>query len=124
MPYRKTLFEMQKGKRMHATGTWKATKKEDLLIKSVGALFTLSVIAVLLSSFLHIKAILIPSIICCAVSFVGLFVAMFGIVFLKNREKPMEKHYYSVDYKYNGITDEQIDNGYEITKEEFYNIRK
>ena len=41
MNYRKTLFEIQKGRRMHASGTWKATKKEDLLIKSVGPLFKL-----------------------------------------------------------------------------------
>ena len=33
---------------------------------------------------------------------------MFGIVFLKSRKEPMEKHYYSVDYRYNGLTDEQI----------------
>ena len=124
MRYRKTLFEIQKGRRMHASGTWKATKKEDLLVKSVGLFFTLSVIAVLLSSFLKIKAVLIPSIICCAVSFVGMFAVMFGIVFLKSREKPMEKHYYSVDYKYNGIKDEESDNGYEISKEEFYDAAK
>ena len=77
-------------------------------------------IAVLLSSILRITAILIPSIICCAVSFVGMFVVMFGIIFLKSRKEPMEKHYYSVDYRYNGLTDEQTDNGYEISKEEFY----
>ena len=124
MRYRKTLFEIQKGRRMHASGTWKATKKEDLLVKSVGLFFTLSVIAVLLSSFLKIKAFLILSIICCAVSFVGMFAVMFGIVFLKSREKPMEKHYYSVDYRYNGLTDEQTDNGYEISKEEFYDAAK
>ena len=120
MSYKKTLFEFQKGRQMHAAGTWKATKKEDLIIKLVGLFFSLSVIAVLLSSILRITAILIPSIICCAVSFVGMFVVMFGIVFLKSRKEPMEKHYYSVDYRYNGLTDEQTDNGYEISKEEFY----
>ena len=120
MAYRKTLFEFRKGREMHAAGTWKATKKEDLIIKSAGLFFSLSVIAVLLSSILQIKAILIPAIICCAVFFVGMFAVMFGIVFLKARKEPMDKHYYSVDYRYNGIKDEQIDNGYEISKEEFY----
>ena len=124
MAYRKTLFEFRKGREMHASGTWKATKKEDLIIKSAGLFFSLSVIAVLLSSILQIKAILIPSIICCAVSFAGLFAVMFGIVFLKARKEPMDKHYYSVDYRYNGIKDEQIDNGYEISKEEFYDAAK
>ena len=39
MAYRKTLFETFKGKRMHAEGTWKTTKSEDLLIKGVAVFF-------------------------------------------------------------------------------------
>ena len=120
MTFRKTLFEMRKGKQMHASGSWKVTKNEDLIIKVIGLFFSVSVIAVLLSSFLKNTAILIPAIICLAVSFVGLFVVLFGLVYLKSRKEPMEKHYYSVDYKYNGISGEQIDNGREISKEEFF----
>lgn len=120
MAFRKTLFEMRKGSEMHASGSWKATKNEDLLIKVIGLVFSVSVIAVLLSSFLHITAVLIPSVICLAVSFAGLFVVMFGLVFIKSRKEPMEKHYYSVDHKYNGITGEPDDNTHEISKEEFF----
>ena len=120
MAYKKTLFEMQKGKQMQASGTWKATKAEDIAVKIVAAFFTVSVLAVLVSAFLGIKLILIPAIICLAVSFVGMFVVMFGIVFLKARKAPMEKHYYSVDYKYDGIKDELTDHGREISRDEFF----
>ena len=33
----------------------------------------------------------------------------------------MEEHYYSVDYKYNGITDKTEDRTQEISKDEFFN---
>ena len=120
MSYRKTLFEMKKGKQMHASGTWKTTKKEDLIIKATGLFFSVSVIAVLVSAFLHIEAILIPSILCLALSFAGMFIVLFGLVYLKSRKEPMEKQYYSVDYKYDGIKEESEDNGHEISQEEFY----
>ena len=58
--YQEAVKWFQKGRQMHAAGTWKATKKEDLIIKLAGLFFSLSVIAVLLSSILRITAILIP----------------------------------------------------------------
>ena len=119
MAYRKTLFEKRKGRHMEASGTWKATRQEDLLIKAVGLFFTVSVLAVLISSFFRISALLVPAIICLVISFIGMFAVMFGIVFLKARKEPMEKHYYADDYTYNGISRNASDNGREISREEF-----
>ena len=120
MAFRKTLYEMQKGKQMHMSGTWKATRTEDLIVKISGAFFAISVIALLLSSFLQIEVLFLPALICTIVSFIGMFVVMFGIVFLKAQKEPMAKHYYDVDYRYNGIKGESKDNTREISKNEFY----
>ena len=120
MKLRKTLYEMNKGKQMHEQGYYQATKTEDFLVKAVGLFFTLSVIMTLLSSFLDLNMILIPSVICLIVSFIGMFVVMFGIVFLKSRKEPLEKHYYDVDYRYDGVKGEVDDKSHEISKEEFF----
>ena len=98
----------------------KRRKKKISSLRRPVCFFSVSVIAVLVSAFLHIEAILIPSILCLALSFAGMFVVLFGLVYLKSRKEPMEKHYYSVDYKYDGIKDESEDNGHEISQEEFY----
>ena len=39
---------------------------------------------------------------------------------MKARKEPLDKHYYDVDHKYNGITGEGSDDTREISKEEFY----
>ncbi len=124
MAFRKTLLERRKGRQMHASGTWKTTRREDLIIKGTGLFFAASVITVLVSSFLHITALLVPAVICLDISFIGMFVVLFGIAFLKARKEPMEKHYYTVDYRYNGITGEAEDNGREISREEFLGIEQ
>jgi hypothetical protein len=36
----------------------------------------------------------------------------------------METHYYDVDYRYNGITDEKVDRKTEISKDEFLHGKK
>ena len=120
MAFRKTLYEFQKGKRMDASGSWKTTPREEVIIKVVAAFFALSVIAELLVTFLGINSLVLPVTICLAVSFIGMFVVMFGMVYLKSRKEPMEKHYYDVDYKYNGIKGETKDNTREISEEEFH----
>ena len=121
MAFRKTLFEFQKGKRMHASGSWKTTPGEDVVIKVVAVFFALSVIAELLVTILGVSSLVLPVTVCLVISFIGMFVVMFGIVFLKSRKEPMEKHYYDVDYQYNGIKEETKDNTREISEEEFHN---
>ena len=116
---RKTLYEYQKGKQMHASGSWSVTSAERRLINAVAVFFAASVIAVLVSVFVHRRWFLIASIICCAVSFVLIFVVLFGLVFKKSRKEPMETHYYDVDYRYNGISGETEDKTVEISKDEF-----
>jgi len=116
---RKTLYEYQKGKQMHASGSWSVTSAERRLINAVAVFFSVSVIAVLVSGFVHRKWFLIASLICCAISFVLMFVVMFGLVFKKSRKEPMEAHYYDVDYRYNGISGETKDETVEISKDEF-----
>ena len=116
---RKTLFEYRKGKEMHASGSWSTTGAERKLIHVVSAFFAVSVIAVLISPLVRKGWFSAVSIICCAVSFIGMFVVLFGLVFIKARKEPMETHYYDVDYRYNGIKGEVTDNTVEISKEEF-----
>ena len=116
---RKTLYEYQKGKQMHASGSWRVTSAERRLINAVAVFFAASVIAVLVSVFVHRKWFLIASIICCAISFVLMFAVLFGLVFKKSRKEPMEAHYYDVDYRYDGISGETEDATVEISKDEF-----
>ena len=116
---RKTLYERQKGKQMHASGSWSVTKAEQNVIYAVGVFFAASVIAVIISSFVGKRWFLIASIICCAVSFLAMFAVMFGLVYKKSRKQPMEKHYYDVDYGYNAITGKTADKTREISREEF-----
>ena len=116
---RKTLYEYRKGKQMHASGSWSVTSAERRLINAVAVFFSVSVIAVLVSGFVHRKWFLIASLICCAISFVLMFVVMFGLVFKKSRKEPMEAHYYDVDYRYDGISGETEDMTVEISKDEF-----
>ena len=116
---RKTLYERQKGKQMHASGSWSVTSVERKLINAVAFFFAISVIAVLVSGFVHRRWFLIASIISCAISFIMMFVVLFGLVFKKSREKPMETHYYDVDFKYNGITGQTEDQTTEISKDAF-----
>lgn len=116
---KKTLYEYQKGKQMQASGSWRVTSAERRLINAVAVFFAVSVIAVLVSVFVHRRWFLIASIICCAVSFVLMFVVLFGLVFIKSRKEPMEAHYYDVDYRYNGISGETEDATVEISKDEF-----
>ena len=109
---------------MKASGSWSVTSAERRLINTVAIFFTVSVIAVLASPFIHRSWFLIASIICCAISFILMFVVLFGLVFRKSREKPMETHYYDVDYRYNGITGEKDDQTREISKDEFLHGKK
>ena len=113
---RKTLYERRKGRQMHASGSWGITTVERRLINAVAVFFSVSVIAVLASGFVHRKWFLVASIVCCAISFVLMFAVLFGLVFKKSREEPMETHYYDVDYTYNGITGKTEDKTLEITK--------
>ena len=104
---------------MHASGSWRVTSAERRLIYAVAVFFAASVIAVLVSGFVHRRWVLIASIICCAISFVLMFVVLFGLVFKKSRKEPMETHYYDVDYRYNGISGKTEDKTVEISKDEF-----
>ena len=124
MAFRKSLYEFRKGKQMHASGSWKATRTEDLVIKCTGAFFAISVLAELIASIFQIRFLILPATVCLVISFIGMFVVLFGIVYLKSRKEPMEKHYYDVDYRYNGFKNEVKDNTKEITKEEFYGKKK
>lgn len=116
---RKILYERRKGKQMHASGSWKASAAEQKLINAVTVFFTVSVLAVLISSLLQKKWFMIISIICCAVAFISMFAVLFGLVFKKSRQQPMETHYYDVDYRYNALKGETDDRTREISKEEF-----
>ena len=113
---RKTLYEHYKGKQMRASGSWSITPAQRRIINATAIFFAVSVIAVFLSVFVHKRWFLIASIVCCALSFIMMFVVLFGLVLKKSREQPMETHYYDVDYRYNGITGEVEDKTVEIPK--------
>ena len=117
---KKTLFERKVGKEFHAEGTYKATPQEDLTIKILGCLFAaFCVLAIVSPMFLPARM----SVLFFILTFVFAFAMggyMFFLVWKKCRKDPMEKHYYNVDYKYNGITGEVEDKTREITREEFH----
>ena len=116
---KKTLYEHKKGKQMKASGSWSVTSAERRRINAVTIFFAVSVVAVLAGMFVRKLWVLIPAIVCCAISFILMFVVMFGMVFKKSREQPMETHYYNVDYTYNGVTGETDDKTRETSKDEF-----
>ena len=116
---KKTLFEHWNGRQMHASGSWKTTKAEQMLIHSVGIFFVVSVIAVLVSPLIQINWFLIAYIVCCVLAFVMMFLVLFGIVFKKSKSQTFEKRYYDVDFTYNGITGKTENKFMEISKEEF-----
>ena len=116
---KKTLYEHQKGKQMHASGQWSLTKAEQRLVYAVGAFFALSVICVLGGAYAGKSTFLTISIVCCVISFIAVFAVLFTVVIRKSKQEPMEKHYYDVDYTCNGITGETDDKTREISREEF-----
>ena len=116
---RKTLYTRQKGKQMHASGTWKTTPGERKLVNAVAVFFAVSVIAVLVSPLVQKRWFLIAAVVCCVVAFISMFAVLFGLVFRKSRQQPMKTHYYDVDYRYNALKGETDDQTREITKEEF-----
>lgn len=121
---KKTLFEMQKGKQMHASGSWGTTQGERMIINILAIAFAACcLIAVFLPIFSGMRYPQL-SILFFVLTFVFAFAMggyLFYLVYKKNKEKPMEEHYYSVDYKYNGITDKTEDRTQEISKDEFFN---
>lgn len=113
------LYERRKGKEFHASGTWKTTPGEKRLIETFGYLFFFGVVIGLLMLFIRPGTLAYIILGLGIVGAVGMFISMFAIVLHKNKEKPMEAHYYDNDYKYNAFTGEETDHSREITKEEF-----
>ena len=73
----KTLYERKKGKEMQASGEWAISDAEQRVVNVVSILFLISVIAF------------------AAVMFLTVFATLFLIVFRKNKEVPMDQHYYA-----------------------------
>ncbi len=118
------LYERRKGKEFHASGSWKATEGEKRLIETFGCMFFFGIFIGLIMLFIHpgmFASILLGIGI---IGAVGTFISLFAIVFHKQKQEPMEAHYYDVDYKYNAFTKEESDKSREITKEEFFGKKK
>ncbi len=118
------LYERRKGKEFHASGSWKATEGEKRLIETFGCMFFFGIFIGLIMLFIHpgmFASILLGIGI---IGAVGTFISLFAIVFHKQKQEPMEAHYYDVDYKYNAFTKEESDKSREITKEEFFEKKK
>ncbi len=118
------LYERRKGKEFHASGSWKATEGEKRLIETFGCMFFFGVFIGLIMLFIQpgmFASILLGIGI---IGAVGTFISLFAIVFHKQKQEPMEAHYYDVDYKYNAFTKEESDKSREITKEEFFGKKK
>lgn len=121
----KTLYERKKGKEMQASGEWAISDAEQRVVNVVSILFFISVVAIFVTAMLPISRIFLGvSIAFAAVMFLTVFATLFLIVFRKNKEVPMDQHYYQVDETYNGITGEAREATKEITKEEFYQQKK
>ena len=118
------LYERRKGKEFHASGSWKATEGEKRLIETFGCMFFFGIFIGLIMLFIHpgmFASILLGIGI---IGAAGTFISLFAIVFHKQKQEPMEAHYYDVDYKYNAFTKEESDKSREITKEEFFGKKK
>ena len=115
------LYEKRKGKEYHASGSWQATKKERILIEGFGYVFFFGVFIGLFLLIFHAGKIAEFFLIIGIIGAIGMSISLFAVVFKKNKEEPMEGHYYDVDYTYNAIKGETTDNTKEISKEEFYN---
>ena len=111
-----TLYSRQKGKQMYASGSWRLTKREKILVYIACAFFAISVIDIRMG----IKGGLIPSIVCLVISVLSLFCVLFGLVHKKHKENPMDAHYYDIDYSYSARNGEVIDRTQEVSKEEFF----
>jgi len=112
------LYEKRKGKEMHMSGSWKADDGEQKLVTGIAVWFAVSVVLVLVSSFVGNKGFKVFSVVSCGLSFVSVFAVLWGIVYFKNKKEPMEKHYYDVDYEYS-IKDGVRDDTKVISKEDF-----
>jgi hypothetical protein len=114
------LYERRKGKVFHASGSWRATNGEKLLIEAFGCMFFFGVFIGIMMLFIHPGKLALIILGIGIAGAVGSFVSLFAIVLLKHRRDPMETHYYDADYRRNAITGEETDNTRDITKEEFF----
>lgn len=92
----KTLYERKKGKEMQASGEWAISDAEQRVVNVVSILFLISVVAIFVTAMLPISRIFLGvSIAFAAVMFLTVFATLFLIVFRKNKEVPMDQHYYA-----------------------------
>ena len=115
------VYERRKGKEFHASGSWHTTKGEKRLIETFGYMFFFGVFFGLILLLIHPGKLANIILGIGIIGATGTFISLFAIAFHKNKQDPMEAHYYDTDYKYNVLTGEKTDNSKEITKEEFFN---
>ena len=114
------LYERRKGKEFHASGSWKATKGEKILVEIFGGMFFFGIFIGLFMLLIHPGTLAFIVLGVGVIGAIGVFVSLFAIVLHKHKEQPMETHYYNTDYQYNAFKEQVTDNTREITKEEFY----
>ena len=114
------LYERRKGKEFHASGSWKATKGEKILVEIFGGMFFFGIFIGLFMLLIHPGTLAFIVLGVGVIGAIGVFVSLFAIVLHKHKEQPMETHYYNTDYQYNAFKGQVTDNTREITKEEFY----
>ena len=114
------LYERRKGKEFHASGSWKATKDEKILVEIFGGMFFFGIFIGLFMLLIHPGTFAFIVLGVGVIGAIGVFVSLFAIVLHKHKEQPMETHYYNTDYQYNAFKEQVTDNTREITKEEFY----
>ena len=114
------LYERRKGKEFHASGSWKATKGEKILVEIFGGMFFFGIFIGLFMLLIHPGTLAFIVLGVGVIGAIGVFVSLFAIVLQKHKEQPMETPYYNTDYKYNAFKGQVTDNTREITKEEFY----
>ena len=115
------LYEKRKGKEYRASGQWQVSKKERFLIEGFGYVFFFGVFIGLFMLMFHAGKIAGFFLIAGIIGAIGMSISLFAVVFKKNKEEPMESHYYDVDRTYNAFKGETTDRTKEISKEEFHN---
>ena len=120
MAYQNKLYEIKRGKTVKTRVSFQLKTWQKLVTTAVAMVMLAGGVILLYGVYYDKTSAIIKGVIVTFIGglLIGLWLALL-VIFTKEGKKK-ETIYKKVDYTYNGITGEKIDNGREITREEFY----
>lgn len=120
MAYQNKLYEIKRGKTVKTRVSFQLKTWQKLVTTAVAMVMLAGGVILLYGVYYDKTSAIIKGVIVTFIGglLIGLWLALL-VIFTKDGKKK-ETIYKKVDYTYNGITGEKIDNGHEITREEFY----